>query len=188
MRQQVCTLLEHTQDFSLKSELWCMSSESGQPATVKPKRPRGITVIGIMNVIGGPFAFFVGVCFVLLIPNMDKNPEAYQSGLWYLTGWLGYPVAVGITLMGIGSTIAGAGLLKGKQWAWKLTIGLSFMGIAHAAVLAISKIGDLFNVVNMIISVVIDVIILYYLYRPSVKAYFGKMIPSVNTTGTTNQI
>jgi hypothetical protein len=54
------------------------------------------------------------------------------------------------------------------RWAWTVTVILSIISIALNAIsIATGNIGG-------IVSVIISGIILYYLYRPHVKAYFGK--------------
>jgi membrane associated rhomboid family serine protease len=75
------------------------------------------------------------------------------------------------------------GLLKGKRWAWTITVVLLFIAIAINVVsiifgsFAINMDTSTFLTVNSgnIAGIIISVIILYYLYRPHVKSYFGKM-------------
>ena len=60
-------------------------------------------------------------------------------------------------------------MLKGIVWAWILTVVLSIISIVLNAIsLATGNLGG-------IVSIIISGIILYYLYRPHVKAYFGKV-------------
>ena len=59
------------------------------------------------------------------------------------------------------------GLLKGKPWAWAITLILTIIDIAMGLVSTNTNPFD-------IISLIINGIILYYLFRPHVKAYFGK--------------
>ncbi len=77
------------------------------------------------------------------------------------------------------------GLLKGKGWAWTITIVLTIISIAVQIVSGITNsiftasITDGGNSVaagfmGQIIGIAINLIILYYLYRPHVKAFFGK--------------
>jgi purine-cytosine permease-like protein len=54
------------------------------------------------------------------------------------------------------------------RWAWTVTVILSIISIALNAIsIATGNIGG-------IVSVIISGIILYYVYRPHVKTYFGK--------------
>lgn len=88
-------------------------------------------------------------------------------------------LAIGGILIAIGafSFVVAYGLLKGKSWAWILTVVLSIISIV-VAVISIVTAGSIPN----IISIIISGIILYYLYRPHVKAYFGKGGVSPSTT------
>ena len=69
----------------------------------------------------------------------------------------------GITVvLGLVSFVMAWGLLKGKPWAWTVT-------------LILTVIRAVFDLPSMnIVGLIIDVVILYYLFRPHVKAYFGK--------------
>jgi hypothetical protein len=82
----------------------------------------------------------------------------------------GAGIAIGVILlaMAIVSFVVAYGLLKGLGWAWTVTVILSIISIVLNA-LSIAA-GN----ISSIISIIISGIILYYLYRPHVKAYFGK--------------
>jgi uncharacterized membrane protein (DUF2068 family) len=83
-------------------------------------------------------------------------------------GALGIGIGGILFALGIFSFIVAYGLWTGKGWAWTLTVVLAIISIALNAVsLASANFGA-------IISIIIDGIILYYVYRPHVKAYFGK--------------
>jgi len=82
----------------------------------------------------------------------------------------GAAIAMGgvILALGIVSFIVAYGLMKGMTWAWNLTIVLSIISIVLNVIsIATGNFGG-------IISIIISGVILYYLYRPHVKAYFGK--------------
>jgi ABC-type thiamin/hydroxymethylpyrimidine transport system permease subunit len=60
------------------------------------------------------------------------------------------------------------GLLKGKGWAWSITIILSFIGIVFGVIsIATGNIGAIFHTI-------VNAVVLYYLYKPHVKMFFGK--------------
>jgi hypothetical protein len=98
---------------------------------------------------------------------------------------LGFVIIGAIILaVGIGYLVVSYGLLKGKRWSWTITVILLFIGIAInvASIIifgyfAINMDTSSFLTVNSgnIAGIIISVIILYYLYRPHVKSYFGKM-------------
>ena len=72
------------------------------------------------------------------------------------------------------------GLLTGKGWAWMITVILSIISIVFGIV------GIASGGAPSIISLIINGVILYYMYRPNVKSYFGRgvkisnqMLPSI---------
>ena len=70
--------------------------------------------------------------------------------------------------IGIGYLVVSYGLLKGKGWAWTVTLILSFIGIVFGIISLAG--GNFFSIIHLIINVAI----VYFLYRPQSKAFFGK--------------
>jgi hypothetical protein len=76
---------------------------------------------------------------------------------------------------GIGIAIGSAcfllawGLFKAKGWAWTITLILAIISIIFS-ILGVGS-GGFVNIINIVISG----IILYYLYRPAVKSFFGRV-------------
>jgi hypothetical protein len=99
---------------------------------------------------------------------------------------------VGAVLLaiGIGYIFMTYGLLKGKGWAWTITVILVIVGIGIQVLSAVT--GPVFSasfvttsdvdatnslilgILGSVIGIAISILILYYLYRPNVKSYFGK--------------
>ena len=147
-------------------------------------RPTGVTIIAILNIIGGIIMVIGGIGLLAagaLIPMLP--PEAFEQSQNLAPGGMsitgasasilgGGAVAVGAVTIAIGilSFVVAYGLLKGRSWAWTLTVVLSVISIVLNA---LSLIAGNFAA---IISIVISGIILYYMYRPHVKAYFGKAV------------
>jgi len=85
-----------------------------------------------------------------------------------LLGGIGIVSGIVLLAIAIVSFVVAYGLLKGLGWAWTVTVILSIVSIVFNAIsIAAGNIAA-------IISVIISGIIIYYLYRPHVKAYFGK--------------
>jgi hypothetical protein len=60
------------------------------------------------------------------------------------------------------------GLWNGRRWAWTITLIISGIGvIVGFGSIIIGNFGS-------IISIIINSVIIYYLYRPDVKMFFGK--------------
>jgi hypothetical protein len=130
-----------------------------------------VTVIAILNIIGGSLMVIGGLSMIALGPML---PSGMPAG-----GLLGGgAIAVGAVLLGLGvlSSIVAYGLLTGKSWAWTLTVVLAIVSIVLNAISLVA--GN----VGAIVSIAISAVILYYLYRPHVKAYFGKMTPREPST------
>ena len=107
-------------------------------------RPLGVTLIAILTIIGGI--------------------------IFLARGQVHLKIGIGNILLSIGKAyiVKSYRLWKGKGWAWTITLILSAIGIVVALV------SIAFGNVAAIINVIIHGIVIYYLYRPNVKAFFGK--------------
>lgn len=76
--------------------------------------------------------------------------------------------AILLAVVAIAYFVVAYGLWKGKRWAWTITLILSAIGIISGiASVAVGNAGAVFHII-------INVAIIYYLFRPNVKAFFGK--------------
>ena len=87
-------------------------------------------------------------------------PEA--SGLLLAAGAV-------IVAIGIAYLVVSYGLLKGKGWAWSITLIISYILIITSIIAIVG--GNFFATGQLIISLVI----VYFLYKPDAKAFFGKL-------------
>lgn len=129
-------------------------------------RPLGITILGILHVIGGIAATIMAVFGVVML--------GISGGMGYFgmfSATLGsiFLIMFGI-LAAIEFAIAGA-LFSGKPWGRMIVIILSIIG---AAVGLVSLVGNPFSV----LSVILDGVVLWYMWRPHVIVYFGISQPS----------
>src|SRR5215212_3606266 len=135
-------------------------------------RPLGVTIIAVLTIIGGIAFLASGITAVTVAPFLSvtgPNNNNTLAGLSAVTG-------AALLTLGLAYFVMAFGLLKGKGWAWTITVVLSCIGIALGLVSIVSgHIGAIFNIV-------INGVILYYIYRPSVKSFFGK----TTTTATTS--
>jgi hypothetical protein len=148
-------------------------------------RPTGVTIIAVLNIIGGVIMLLIGIglavagAIIPFVPQSEfqqqqQNLTAGDIDLSQIPPSLvgGGLLAIGGILIAIGilSFVVSYGLLKGRTWAWTLTVVLSIISIVLNAIsIAAGNIASL-------VSVIISGIILYYLFRPHVKAYFGKKL------------
>jgi hypothetical protein len=153
--------------------------------TPSKSRPTGVTIIAILNIIGGIIMLLIGLALAAagailpFVPQSEfqqqqQNLTAGDIDLSQVPPSLvgGGILAIGGILIAIGiiSIVVAYGLLKGRRWAWTVTVILSIISIVLAAISIAA------GSIPSIISIIISGIILYYLYRPRVKAYFGKTV------------
>jgi hypothetical protein len=153
------------------------------------KRPIGITIIVILAIIGGILLLFGGIALVALAPILsqininDDNGTSNSSfslningtdvtiprnSLFLFGGFLGILGGM-VIVIGIAGFVVAWGLLTGKGWAWILTIIVAIISIIMNLILVVS------GSIESVIGLIIYGIIIYYLYRPSVKSYFGRV-------------
>ena len=144
-------------------------------STTSKSRPTGVTIIAILNIISGIIMIAGGLGLAAIssvlptITTIDPNAGG-QMALAGLVGGAGIAVGGILIILGIISFIVAWGLLKGKGWAWSLTLILSIISIIIGIVsMAAGNFGSIINII-------IAGIIIYYLYRPHVKAFFGKSV------------
>lgn len=118
---------------------------------------------------------------------------------------IGELIAIGSVMIatGIASFIVAYGLLKRMRWSWTVTIVLSIISIVLSVITTVGTVQALFSLglgiilsppaapidhsptpppLGAIISIIISGIIIYYVYRPNVKAYFGKAAARTDAT------
>jgi uncharacterized membrane protein len=157
-------------------------------------RPLGITIIAILTIIGGILLLLGGVSLIALGTLISVSPplDSTITNPHHLAQFFGViSAAVGSVLLviGIGYIVMFYGLFKGKRWAWTITIILLLIGIAiqiistatgsllNASLSSSSNTNSVISgIVGSIIGIAINIVIIYYLYRPHVKAFFGKNV------------
>jgi hypothetical protein len=149
-------------------------------STTTRSRPIGVTIIAILNIISGIIMLLGGIGLAAIgsvLPTMTAvDPNAGgQMALVGVLGGGGIAIGAVLIILGIISFIVAWGLLKGSGWAWTITIILSIISIIMGILSLVA--GNFGSVVNIVIAG----IIIYYLFRPNVKAFFGK-------TTTTNMV
>jgi zinc ribbon protein len=137
----------------------------------KPKRPTGVTVLAILEILGGLAglvggAALIGVAALVSSANFATlYPQL--AGIGSVSTLL-YALGALALIFGILGLVLGIGFLGGKGWAWTLGIVVGVLNIVVS--IAETAIGFSSN----IIGIIFPIIIIYYLMRPHVKAFFGK--------------
>jgi uncharacterized membrane protein HdeD (DUF308 family) len=138
-------------------------------------RPLGVTIIAVLTIIAGIAFLASGITAATVAPLLYGTGVNNNS---MLTPVVSAVTGVGLLILGIAYFVMAYGLLKAKGWAWTITVLLSCIGIALGFVsVATGHIGSIF-------SIVINGIILYYIYRPNVKSFFGKTATTTSATAS----
>ena len=131
------------------------------------EKPLGVSIMAVLIGLGGMVMIIAGIGAMAIAPMLQVFSQSQDAPVLG-----GIAVASGaITLaLGIASIVVAYGLLKGRRWAWTAAVALS---IASIVVAAISIAGGSYG---SAISVIINGMTLYYLFKPHVRAYFGRVV------------
>ena len=143
------------------------------------KRPSGITILAVLQIIFG-ILFLLGAIGMFLVASLADVADLEDAIGEDAPDWIvdNFAIAFGLLgvlflIIGIVGLVLGYGYMKGIGWAWTVGIILAVLGI----------IGDLIEPIidrttdvlaSSIIGIIIALLIIYYLTRPHVKAFFGK--------------
>ncbi len=123
--------------------------------------------MAVLEIVVGLFWLSGGLLALLVL--LGANP--YGAGGFAGLGILGLAISLFGTvllLLGLVTLGVGIGMWTGKGWA--LTLGRVFSGIGVLIGLFLVLSGDTGSVIGLLISL----LVLYYLTRPEVKAFFAK--------------
>jgi hypothetical protein len=169
------------------------------------KRPIGITIISILMILNGSFLLFSGIVVFFLASNFATTLNSLDmiasngteinithfsnnnnnSNIIKNFNYFMYFIAVIITLFSLIHFLVSYGLLKGKSWARTITLIISFISVL-GNVLMILIVLSLFTIIESILSnpsilfgniftIIINILIIFYLLRKEVKEYFNFM-------------
>ncbi len=111
------------------------------------KRPLGITILAILNVIGALLSFVI----IFAIPDYYLSFQLISAEIYL--GIILITVVVSFIQL-----IVAYGLLKGISWAWTAEFALVIIN----------------GVLSGLVAFIFAIIIIFYLTRPHVKDYFDK--------------
>lgn len=118
-------------------------------------RPLGVTILAILNALGGIMTLIGGVAAI------GVTSTGIFASLGIIVG--GFTIIIGLFQL-----IVAWGLWTGKKWAWLLALIFGILGVIFGIL------GLIGGGMTGIVSLLINAIIVYYLMRPEVKAFFGR--------------
>ncbi len=134
-------------------------------------RPTGITILAILGFLEGLFALIIGLILVAGASFISSLID--QLGI---TGLLTQMLSLALVVAGAFVLVVALivllinwGLWTGKNWARWLYIIIAALGLLGAlAGIVAARYSDIFWLI-------VDILILYYLTRPGIAAYFTRM-------------
>ncbi len=135
---------------------------------VKGGRPDGVTALFLLNIIGGSIAVILGLIFAAIFSRgigLGATMGMFASIL--------IPIGAILMFTGLLSVWTGWAIWKGAGWTWTLNVYLAIPGIIYRIAIAAHGLirGNAILACGLIY-VPLDVLILYYLLKPDVKAWF----------------
>lgn len=123
--------------------------------------------------------------------QQELQSAAELQSLAQFLGGVGIAIGAIVLAVGIGYLIVSYGLLKGNGWAWIIAVILTIIAIAVQIISGVTA--SMFNasfiddtnsfvtgIIAQMVGIAINGVILYYLYRPNVKAFFRRSLPSTS--------
>lgn len=148
------------------------------------KRPADLTTVTILSIINGIVLLVGGVVSILIVPTLVStllsndmsnltNTEnlSPQFGIALTNAIINVVYVVSSVAIALGLIWFGLawGLFSGKGWAWLITVIFAMISVV------VSIVGVLSGSMTSIPTLIINGVILYYMYRPHIKSYFGRV-------------
>ena len=125
-------------------------------------RPTGITILAILELIAG-IIFATAAIAIGAIATMG-GPSMFGM----MASAIGGFIAAILVMLAMFSFIISGALFSGKRWGRGIVIVFSIIDLVLSAVSIVG--GNVFSIADIIL----NLIILYYMWRPHVIAYFNK--------------
>jgi hypothetical protein len=135
------------------------------------KRPVGVTILAVIAIIYGIFSLLLALLGLLGSALVASGVAA--SAIPYNAGTLAY-ATISDAVLGLLFLAFGSGAFRLKGWAWTTgVVALVLYGVYQIAGVVIQGFSAS-KIVVAVITIVIALLLLWYLFRPSVRAAFGK--------------
>lgn len=128
-----------------------------------PQRPSGVVIIAILDVIIGIFSITVS-----LLLETGNTTEIVNAKLIADVG----AFATIIAILGILAVVMSYGIWTRKRWAWTYSVMVAALGILTNIT------AFFFGSTVSVLNAGLQALVIYYLARSSVKAYFPKLYQS----------
>ncbi|MEM4311191.1 MAG: hypothetical protein QXX95_02240 [Nitrososphaerales archaeon] len=121
-------------------------------------RPLGLTLLSLLIALLGTISLIGSIVLLYFsFSNSSSSPFLILSLL--------------LLLIGSSYLVLAYGVWVGKSWAWTVTAIFTIFGSLFNFISLIVLFINFFN----LIALILNLLILYYIFRPKVKAFFGKL-------------
>ena len=135
------------------------------------KRPVGVTILAVLAVIYGIFSLLLALLGLLGLALKAAGVAAVASK--YSTGNLVYAL-ISDAILGILYLAFGIGAFSLKGWAWTMGVVVLVLDIVRQIAGFAIQGSTTSKIVSASITIVIALVLLWYLFRPNVRAAFGR--------------
>jgi hypothetical protein len=140
------------------------------------KRPVGVTILAVIGIIYGIFSLLLALLGLLgtaLLASGLGNLATRASASRYSPGTLVY-ATISDAVLGILYLAFGIGAFQLKGWAWTAGVVALVLDVIRQLVGFVIQGAGSSRIVSASITIVIALLLLWYLFRPNVRAAFGK--------------
>ncbi|HEY4867957.1 MAG TPA: hypothetical protein VIK45_20865 [Candidatus Dormibacteraeota bacterium] len=134
------------------------------------KRPTGITILAVIAVIYGIFNLLLAL--LGLLGSALKASGVAAAAIRYSAGTLAY-ATISDAVLGILVLAFGIGAFRLKGWAWTTGVAALVLEVVRQIVGIVIQGLSAGTIVRDAITIVIALLLLWYLFRPNVRAAFG---------------
>ncbi len=134
------------------------------------KRPVGITILAVIAVIYGIFNLLLALLGLLGSALLASRVAA--AAIKYSAETLAY-ATISDAVLGIVFLAFGIGALRLKGWAWTTGVAALVLELVRQIVGVVIQGFSVGTIVRDGITIVIALVLLWYLFRPNVRAAFG---------------
>ncbi len=154
----------------------CIQEKSDPEMTGDASRPTGVLVIAVVAALAGVADIFAGLGDIAIGGGFisDLGFGATLDGIMTIAGLV-------LVLIGVLALVTGFGLWLGRHWAWLIArLWASLCVIIGLVSAGLSLLGDTLTsqivaaIVAAVVPAIIAAVVLWYLYRPDVRAAFGR--------------
>jgi len=146
-------------------------------------RPEGLTILGALAILAGIAGLVAGVALLvasLVVGTITISLKDFLTSQGYpqlVTYVTTANVATILATLGIFSMLVGifwfaegVGVLSGKSWAWNVGIAILILSIINSVIQIVF--GNYFSFVSL----GVNLLVIRYLMKSSVRAFFGKTL------------